>query len=47
MWTALYLGPVHFGALNYANAIVAIFVTVSSLGMDNIVDNPYQDHIKI
>ena len=37
VWMARYLGPERFGLFNYAMAIVAIFSSVASLGLDSIV----------
>ncbi len=37
IWLARYLGPHQFGLLNYATAFVALFATVSSLGLEGIV----------
>lgn len=37
VWVARYLGPEQFGALSYALAFVALFGTLSSLGLDGIV----------
>lgn len=36
-WVARYLGPEQFGTMNYAVAFVALFSTLSTLGLDNIV----------
>jgi len=36
-WVARYLGPEQFGMMNYAIAFVALFSTLSTLGLDNIV----------
>ena len=36
-WVARYLGPEDFGLMNYAVAFVALFSTLSTLGLDNIV----------
>ncbi|MFP8967025.1 flippase [Pokkaliibacter sp. CJK22405] len=35
-WVARYLGPEEFGTLNYAQSIIAIFLAIASLGIDNI-----------
>ncbi|OGV76713.1 MAG: O-unit flippase [Lentisphaerae bacterium RIFOXYB12_FULL_65_16] len=37
VWVARYLGPEQFGILNYAMAFVALFASVASMGLDNIV----------
>jgi polysaccharide transporter, PST family len=37
VWVARYLGPVQFGSLNFALAFVALFATVTTLGLDGIV----------
>ncbi|MFN3545097.1 MAG: flippase [Thiobacillus sp.] len=37
VWLARYLGPEQFGLLNYAMAIVALFGSVASLGLNGIV----------
>lgn len=37
VWLARYLGPEHFGLYNYALAIITIFVSVASLGMNGVV----------
>lgn len=37
VWVARYLGPDQFGLLNYAMAMVALFGTVASLGLNGIV----------
>jgi PST family polysaccharide transporter len=37
VWVARYLGPGDFGLFNYAQAIVAIFTAVATLGLDRIV----------
>ena len=38
VWVARYLGPLYFGELNYALALVGIFSVIASLGIDtNIV----------
>ena len=37
VWLARYLGPEQFGVFNYALAFVALFSTISTLGLDNIV----------
>src|ERR1019366_4832630 len=34
VWVARYLGPVQFGSLNFALAFVALFGTVTTLGLD-------------
>lgn len=46
-WAARYLGPQKYGSLNYAIAFVALFSTLSTLGLDaivvrNIVKNPHK-----
>ena len=45
IWIARYLGPEKFGSLSYAQAFVALFSSLSALGLDgivvrNIVRNP-------
>jgi PST family polysaccharide transporter len=37
VWTARFLGPAHFGALNFALSFVALFGTLTTLGLDGIV----------
>lgn len=37
VWVARYLGPVQFGSLNFALAFVALFATMTTLGLDGIV----------
>ena len=37
VWVARYLGPVQFGSLNFALAFVALFGTMTTLGLDGIV----------
>lgn len=37
VWVARYLGPVQFGSLNFAIAFVALFGSVTTLGLDGIV----------
>ncbi|MED5099949.1 flippase [Niallia circulans] len=37
IWIARYLGPENFGLLNYSIALVAIFTSLASLGIDGIV----------
>ncbi len=36
-WVARYLGPEKFGVLSYANAFVALFASVATLGIDGLV----------
>ena len=36
-WVARYLGPDQYGVLNYATALVALFGSLITLGVDNIV----------
>ncbi len=36
-WVARYLGPELFGQFNYANAFVALFSSIATLGLDSIV----------
>ena len=36
-WLARYLGPEQFGILNYAQSIVALYVVISTLGLEGIV----------
>lgn len=47
IWTARYLGPAQFGSLGFAISFVALFGTLSTLGLENIlvrelVRNPKQ-----
>ncbi|WP_416262007.1 oligosaccharide flippase family protein [Gibbsiella quercinecans] len=37
VWLARYLGPEKFGLFNYALAIIAIYTSVASLGMNGVV----------
>jgi PST family polysaccharide transporter len=37
VWVARYLGPAQFGSLNFAIAFVALFGTVTTLGLDALV----------
>ncbi len=37
IWVARYLGPSQFGLFNYAIAFVALFSSISKLGLDNIM----------
>ena len=37
VWVARYLGPIEFGSLNFALAFVALFSTVTTLGLEGIV----------
>lgn len=37
VWVARYLGPIQFGSLNFAGAFVALFGSVTTLGLDGIV----------
>jgi PST family polysaccharide transporter len=37
VWVARYLGPIHFGSLNFAIAFVALFGTATTLGLEGIV----------
>jgi PST family polysaccharide transporter len=37
VWVARYLGPEQFGLLNYAQAFVALFTALATLGLDGIV----------
>lgn len=37
VWVARYLGPANFGSLNFALSFVALFTTVTTLGLDMIV----------
>ena len=43
-WLARYLGPEQYGSFNYAAAIVGIFASVATLGLNNIV---VRDLVKI
>jgi O-antigen/teichoic acid export membrane protein len=44
IWVARYLGPEQFGLLSYALAFVAIFSTLSTLGLDDIVVRDIVSH---
>jgi PST family polysaccharide transporter len=37
VWVARYLGPDQFGSLNFATAFIALFGTVTTLGLDGIL----------
>ncbi|MGC1869914.1 MAG: flippase [Acidobacteriaceae bacterium] len=37
VWVARYLGPANYGSLNFALSFVALFTTVTTLGLDMIV----------
>jgi PST family polysaccharide transporter len=37
VWVARYLGPARFGSLNFALSYVALFATLTTLGLDGIV----------
>jgi PST family polysaccharide transporter len=37
VWVARYLGPDQYGSLNFATAFIALFATVTSLGLDALV----------
>jgi PST family polysaccharide transporter len=37
VWVARYLGPAQFGSLNFALAFIALFSTVTTLGLEGIV----------
>jgi PST family polysaccharide transporter len=37
VWVARYLGPAQFGSLNFAVAFIALFASVTTLGLENIV----------
>lgn len=37
VWIARYLGPAQYGVLSYAQAFVALFMPLVTLGMDNII----------
>jgi PST family polysaccharide transporter len=37
VWVARYLGPVQFGSLSFALAFVALFATITTLGLEGIV----------
>ena len=37
VWVARYLGPAQFGSLNFALSFVALFATVTTLGLEGIV----------
>jgi polysaccharide transporter, PST family len=36
-WVARYLGPSRFGSLNFAASFVALFATLTTFGLDNII----------
>ncbi len=37
IWVARYLGPSQFGSLNFAISFVALFATLTTFGLDNVV----------
>ncbi len=37
VWVARYLGPSQFGSLNFALSFVALFSTITTFGLDNII----------
>ncbi len=37
VWLARYMGPKGFGAFNYAYAVIAVYTSVASLGMNGVV----------
>lgn len=37
VWVARYLGPSRFGSLNFAISFVALFATLTTLGLENVV----------
>lgn len=37
VWVARYLGPENYGLFSYANAFVALFVAIASLGLNGII----------
>ena len=37
VWVARYLGPDNYGLLNYAQALIALFTAIATLGLDRIV----------
>lgn len=37
VWVARYLGPAEFGSFNFAVSFVALFATLTTLGLDNII----------
>ena len=50
MLTARYLGPSNFGLINYAASIVAFFLPIAQLGINNIlvhefVNNPEEEGV--
>lgn len=44
VWVARYLGPAEFGLLNYAQAFVALFTALATLGLDRIVVRDLVQH---
>jgi len=44
VWVARYLGPDRFGSLNFAIAFVALFGTMTSLGLEGILVRELIDH---
>lgn len=44
VWVARYLGPERFGSLNFALAFVALFATVTTLGLEGIVVREVVSH---
>jgi PST family polysaccharide transporter len=44
LWVARYLGPEQFGLLNYAQAFVALFTALATLGLDRIVVRDLVQH---
>jgi PST family polysaccharide transporter len=37
VWVARYLGPSRFGSLNFATSFIALFATLTTLGLENLV----------
>lgn len=44
MLTARYLGPANYGLINYANAYIAFFAAVCTLGINNVLVKEFIDH---
>jgi PST family polysaccharide transporter len=37
VWVARYLGPTQFGSLNFAGSFIALFATITTLGLEGII----------
>ena len=44
VWVARYLGPVQFGSLNFALAFIALFGTLTTLGLEGLVVRELLNH---